>query len=83
MKKSAISLILGMVFTVSAYANCPSNLDVDQLVECIAVEGSGSNYQDWQKNHAALGSDASDETTISSKDKTNNIRSKTIVDNQH
>lgn len=83
MKMTAISIILGMVATASVHANCPSNLDVDQLVECIAVEGSGSDYQDWQKQHAALGTDLSDETTTTSKEETNrNIRLEKIVGNQ-
>ena len=29
-------------------------MNADQLVECITVEGSGANYQDWQKKYEGL-----------------------------
>ena len=31
-------------------AECPSGLNTEKTIECITVEGSGANYQDWQKN---------------------------------
>ena len=34
----------------AALAECPSDLNTENMVECITVEGSGANYQDWQMN---------------------------------
>ncbi len=29
------------------YAECPKDLNVEKMVECLTIEGSGENYQDW------------------------------------
>lgn len=49
------------------FAACPSNMEVDQLVECITVEGSGSNYQNWQKKNAKLAGNSSESYNASTK----------------
>ena len=54
MKKSVILMTLGLSVSGAAFAECPSNLDTDQLVECITIEGSGANYQSWKKKHDKL-----------------------------
>lgn len=33
-----------------AFADCPNSLNAEKMAECITVEGSGANYQDWKKN---------------------------------
>ena len=58
-----LSMTFGVMVASPGFAGCPSSLDADQLVECITIEGSGSNYQYWQKNHAKLAGDSSDTTT--------------------
>jgi hypothetical protein len=48
-----IKILTGMcAFILSgiAFADCPSSLNAEKTMECITVEGSGENYQDWQKN---------------------------------
>ena len=37
-----------VVFSTAAFAECPLNMPTDELVECLTVEGSGENYQDYQ-----------------------------------
>ena len=54
MKKSVVLISLGLSLPCAVLADCPSNMNADQLVECITVEGSGANYQDWQKKHESL-----------------------------
>jgi hypothetical protein len=48
-----IKILTGMcAFFLSgvAFAECPSDQNTEKMIECITVEGSGANYQDWQKN---------------------------------
>lgn len=43
-------LLVGVcVFFVSgaAIAECPDHLNAEKTVECLTIEGSGANYQDW------------------------------------
>lgn len=54
MKNSVFAITLGLTLSGTAFAECPSNLNADQLVECITVEGSGANYQSWQKKFDKL-----------------------------
>ena len=44
--KFFISVCLLCVSGVSI-AECPSSMDEEKLIECIMIEGSGANYQDW------------------------------------
>ncbi len=30
-----------------SFAECPSTMSEEKLIECIMIEGSGANYQDW------------------------------------
>ena len=47
--------ILSTLFVAgSVYANCPSTLNTDDLKDCIIVEGSGNNYQDWKQRYDHL-----------------------------
>ena len=50
-----------------AFAGCPDSLNAEKMAECITVEGSGANYQDWQKNEYQFNLDTSEEvaSTIS------------------
>lgn len=61
MKISVVVGLLGLSLPGMASAECPSNLDDNQMVECITIEGSGANYQSWKKEHDAL----ADDSTIS------------------
>lgn len=54
MKTGVVLMTLGLSLSGTAFAECPSNLDTDQLVECITIEGSGANYQSWKKKHDKL-----------------------------
>ena len=54
MKKSVVLMALGLSLPGTVFADCSSNLNADQLVECITVEGSGANYQSWKKKHDKL-----------------------------
>ncbi len=46
-----MTVILGtLTVASSAYANCPSTLNTDDLKDCIIVEGSGNNYQEWKQS---------------------------------
>lgn len=48
-----IEILTGLcAFCISgvAFAGCPDSLNAENMAECITVEGSGANYQDWQKN---------------------------------
>ena len=54
MKNSVLAITFGLTLSGAAFAECPSNLNADQLVECITVEGSGANYQNWQKKFDKL-----------------------------
>ena len=54
MKTCVVAIALALSLPGTALAECPSNLDTDQLVECITVEGSGTNYQSWKKKHDKL-----------------------------
>lgn len=49
--KLIISVTTGLlsilVTSTIAYAYCPDNLDQEKMTECIMIEGSGANYQDW------------------------------------
>ena len=54
MIKSVVMLVSMLSLSGVALAECPSNLEASQLIECITIEGSGSNYQDWQKQYEAL-----------------------------
>ena len=58
MKTGVVLMTLGLTFSAAVFAECPSHLDTDQLVECITVEGSGANYQGWKKKHDKLADSA-------------------------
>ncbi len=45
----------------AAVANCPDNLKAEKMAECITVEGSGANYQDWKKNEYHFNLETNDE----------------------
>ncbi len=54
MKHMVPSLLAGamMVFAGTATADCPLSMPQETLVECLTVEGSGENYQDYQRKFA-------------------------------
>ena len=48
-----IEILTGLcAFCISGvvFAGCPDSLNAEKMAECITVEGSGADYQDWQKN---------------------------------
>jgi len=62
MNKYKISSSLCAFFiSSSAFAVCPDSLNAEKMVECITVEGSGADYQDWQKNEYLINLDTSKE----------------------
>ncbi|MDH5472949.1 MAG: hypothetical protein OEY61_08840 [Gammaproteobacteria bacterium] len=52
MKKNILIITLSITVAGPVFANCPSNLEADKLIECITIEGSDSNYQNWEKSYA-------------------------------
>ncbi|MDH5472892.1 MAG: hypothetical protein OEY61_08540 [Gammaproteobacteria bacterium] len=54
MKKSMVMCVVMLALPIVVFAECPSHMDVDQLVECITIEGSDANYQNWKKEHDSL-----------------------------
>ncbi len=61
-----VKIMIGLcAFFISGavFAGCPASLDAEKMAECITVEGSGANYQDWQKNEYLHNIDASTEIT--------------------
>lgn len=52
MKTKVIVGLYGALFSGLALADCPDNLGAEKMVECITIEGSGANYQDWEKSFA-------------------------------
>jgi len=54
MKKNILIITLSITVAGPVFANCPSNLEADKLIECITIEGSDSNYQNWEKSYAEL-----------------------------
>ena len=49
--KKLISVTLTL-FTSLCFAECPSSLDAEKMTECIMIEGSGKNYQDWLASYS-------------------------------
>ncbi len=50
MKKKLLISACFFLMSGAVFANCPDNFKAEKMAECITVEGSGANYQDWQKN---------------------------------
>jgi hypothetical protein len=55
-----IAVVAGSVMWGSAFAECPSTLDVEELEYCIVCEGSGMTYEEC-KSEAALESSTSEQ----------------------
>ena len=49
MEKSYLLILCGLLISGSTFAYCPKGQNVEKTVECITIEGSGANYQDWSK----------------------------------
>ncbi len=64
------SLLAGtmMIFASAVFAECPLNMPQEKLVECLAVEGSGENYQDYQQKFEEELADMAEETRIQAND---------------
>ena len=59
-----IKILTGLcAFCISgvAFAGCPDSLNAEKMAECITVEGSGADYQDWQKNEYQFNLETSSE----------------------
>jgi hypothetical protein len=41
---SAISIVIGLGASGMAYAECPDSLSYDLMIDCIVVEGAGSEF---------------------------------------
>ena len=60
--KMKMKCLSGLVLVLTgsvAHAECSSAMDAEKMVECIMVEGSGANYQDWKKEFDKLAEDSS------------------------
>jgi len=64
MKNMIPSLLAGvmMIFAGAAAADCPLSMPHETLVECLTVEGSGENYQDYQRKFEEELADMAEET---------------------
>ncbi len=49
MKIKILTSLCAFFISGVTFANCPSSLNAEQMSECITVEVSSSDYQDWQK----------------------------------
>ena len=67
MKTLIPSLFVGvmMIFTSAAFASCPLNMEEEKLIECLTIEGSGENYQDYQQKFEEELADMADESAKS------------------
>ena len=65
MKIKVIASLCGVFFPAIVFADCPDNLGAEKMAECVTIEGSGANYQDWQKNEYAFNLDTEDKSMIS------------------
>jgi len=61
MKAKILVLICGMFVAGLASAECPSSLSKAELANCMDLESSGINYQEWRQNQ----NDMAKESTIS------------------
>ena len=70
MKQQACLLIVGCMSSGIAFADCSEKLDAETLIECITIEGSGADYNDWRKKFAqqALPDDAMPKSALTDKD---------------
>ncbi|HFE32212.1 MAG TPA: hypothetical protein ENJ17_02750 [Gammaproteobacteria bacterium] len=64
MKNMIPTLLAGamMIIAGAAIADCPLSMPQETLVECLTVEGSGENYQDYQRKFAEELADMAEET---------------------
>ena len=46
--KLPISILL-LLTAGTAFADCPSSMDQNTRAECMKIEKSGANYQEWKK----------------------------------
>jgi hypothetical protein len=53
MKMKILAVLCGCILTNIALAECPKSMDTEKMMECIMIEGSGANYQEWQKEFNA------------------------------
>lgn len=37
-----------LLFSSTAFAECETSMQYNELVDCIVVEGSGENYAEWK-----------------------------------
>ncbi len=76
--KVSISALL-LLTANFAFAECPSALDHETMSECIMIEGSGVNYQEW-KTHFHQSNNENHEK--SNKGMISNITGKDVRDLQ-
>ena len=46
-----VSTLALTMTTGLASAECTRDMDAEMLAECITIEGSGANYQDWRASY--------------------------------
>ena len=51
MKMKILAGLCGCFVSYMAFADCPKSLNSEKMMECIMIEGSGANYQDWLKEY--------------------------------
>ena len=67
-KMKVISVLCVVGFSGVVNADCPASMKADELTECIMIEGSGENYQQWKKEYdklADISEQSKVETTVS------------------
>ena len=76
MKTLIQGLLAGAIasFSSSVLAECPLNMPEKILIECLTVEGSGENYQDYQLKLAEEFADMAEETAREREEKSEVIR---------
>lgn len=67
--KLIISVTTGLLSFLAtstiAYAYCPDNLNQAKMTECIMIEGSGANYQDWLAHYNSKDNINYEQSTVS------------------
>jgi len=47
MKVKILTGLCGCVISSMSFADCPKSMNTETMMECIMIEGSGANYQEW------------------------------------
>jgi hypothetical protein len=58
MKAKILVLLCGMFVAGLASAECPTSLSEAEYADCMDIESSGINYQEWKQNQNDMANDS-------------------------